>query len=94
MRVQEDGLAEVHDKIAQEMPFPERRLRGVFEELGQGCSKFVTLVRGTGGGSAAGKTKLDKERHKLLVREMVSCVCVCVCVCVCMCVCVCVCVCV
>ena len=81
--MQEDGLAEVHDKIAQEMPFPERRLRGVFEELGQGCSKFVTLVRGTGGGSAAGKTKLDKERHKLLVREMVSCVCVCVCVCVC-----------
>ena len=69
---QEDGLAEVHDKIAQEMPFPERRLRGVFEELGQGCSKFVSLVRGTGGGSAAGKTKLDKERHKLLVREMVS----------------------
>jgi hypothetical protein len=32
----------------------------------------VSLVRGTGGGSAAGKTKLDKERHKLLVREMVS----------------------
>ncbi|XP_076441089.1 otoferlin-like [Babylonia areolata] len=66
----DDGLSEVHEKLAQEMPFPERRLRGVFEELGQGCSKFVTLVRGTGGGSAAGKTKLDKERHKLLVREM------------------------
>ncbi|KAK7100137.1 hypothetical protein V1264_023132 [Littorina saxatilis] len=66
----DDGLAEVHEKIAQEMPFPERRLRGVFEELGQGCTKFVSLVRSTGGGSAAGKTKLDKERHKLLVREM------------------------
>ncbi|PVD23896.1 hypothetical protein C0Q70_17171 [Pomacea canaliculata] len=39
----EDGLNEVHDKIAQEMPFPERRLRGVFEELGQGCSKFDQL---------------------------------------------------
>ena len=57
--------------IEEEQPFPEQRLRAVFEELGQGCSKFVSLVKGTGGGSAAGKTKLDKERHKLLVREMV-----------------------
>ena len=57
--------------IAQETPFPEKRLRGVFEELGSGCSKFVSLVKGTGGGATTGKTKLDKERHKLLVREMV-----------------------
>ena len=57
--------------ISQETPFPEKRLRGVFEELGSGCSKFVSLVKGTGGGAATGKTKLDKERHKLLVREMV-----------------------
>lgn len=64
---QEDGLNEVHDKIAQEMPFPERRLRGVFEELGQGCSKFVSLVKGT-----TGRTRLDKERKNLLVREMVN----------------------
>lgn len=69
--VQEDGLNEVQMMIDEEQPFPENRLRGVFDELGQGCSKFVTLVKGTGGGSAAGKTKLDKERHKLLVREMV-----------------------
>ncbi|XP_041358290.1 otoferlin-like [Gigantopelta aegis] len=66
----EDGYNLVHEMIQTEMPFPEKRLRTVFEELGQGCSKFVSLVKGTGGGSAAGKTKLDKERHKLLVREM------------------------
>ncbi|BFZ16669.1 hypothetical protein BsWGS_19709 [Bradybaena similaris] len=66
----EDGLNEVQMLIDEEQPFPENRLCGVFDELGQGCSKFVTLVKGTGGGSAAGKTKLDKERHKLLVREM------------------------
>ncbi|XP_046585626.1 otoferlin-like isoform X5 [Haliotis rubra] len=65
----EAGISEVQDMIKSETPFPERRLRGVFEELGQGCSKFVSLVKGTAGGSAA-KTKLDKERHKLLVREM------------------------
>lgn len=68
--LQEAGITEVQDMIKSETPFPERRLRGVFEELGQGCSKFVSLVKGTAGGSAA-KTKLDKERHKLLVREMV-----------------------
>ena len=61
----------MNEMIVQETPFPEKRLRGVFEELGSGCSKFVSLVKGTGGGAATGKTKLDKERHKLLVREMV-----------------------
>ncbi|KAH9496796.1 hypothetical protein Btru_010276 [Bulinus truncatus] len=66
----DDGLSQVQLMIEEEQPFPEQRLRMVFEELGQGCSKFVSLVKGTGGGSAAGKTKLDKERHKLLVREM------------------------
>jgi len=58
--------------INQETPFPEKRLRGVFEELGAACSKFVSLVKGTGGGASAGKTRLDKERHKLLVRELVG----------------------
>ncbi|ESO89647.1 hypothetical protein LOTGIDRAFT_125029, partial [Lottia gigantea] len=66
----DDGLQEVHDMIRQEIPFPERRLRGVFEELGHGCSRFVSLVKGSGGGASAGKTKLDRERHKILVRQM------------------------
>lgn len=69
--MQDDGITDVQEMLKQEQPFPERRLRGVFEELGSGCSKFVTSVKGTGGGSSAGKTKLDKERHKLVVREMV-----------------------
>lgn len=55
--------------IVQEQPFPEKRMRGVFEELGSACSKFVSIVKGT---QASGKTKLDKERQKLLIREMVS----------------------
>lgn len=54
--------------IVQEQPFPEKRMRGVFEELGSSCSKFVSVVKGT---QASGKTKLDKERQKLLIREMV-----------------------
>jgi hypothetical protein len=58
--------------LSEEQPFPEKRLRGVFEELGSGCSKFVSVVRGANAGSGAGKTKLDKERQKLLLREMVG----------------------
>ncbi|XP_071147847.1 otoferlin-like isoform X5 [Mytilus edulis] len=66
----EDGIHDFNHMINEEQPFPEKRLRGVFEELGSGCSKFVSIVRSTTAGSGAGKTKLDKERQKLLLREM------------------------
>lgn len=69
---QEDGIHDVNMMLSEEQPFPEKRLRGVFEELGSGCSKFVSVVRGTNAGAGVGKTKLDKERQKLLLREMVS----------------------
>lgn len=69
--LQEDGITDVNEMINQERPFPEKRLRGVYEELGSSCSKFVTIVKGASGGASAGKTKLDKERQKLLIREMV-----------------------
>ncbi|XP_014771959.1 otoferlin isoform X1 [Octopus bimaculoides] len=66
----ENGINEVQDLINQELPFPERRLRGVLEELGLGCSKYITLVKSSGSGGSFSKTKLDKERYKLLVREI------------------------
>ncbi|XP_064604472.1 otoferlin-like [Liolophura sinensis] len=66
----EDSIEDVNEMLQQERPFPEKRLRGLFEELGAACSKFVSLVKGTGGGAASGKTVLDKKRHLLLVREM------------------------
>lgn len=50
---------------------PDRRLRGVVEELSNGCASYNRLVKGTGG-SAAGRTRLDRERHKLCLREVVS----------------------
>ncbi|KAK3090409.1 hypothetical protein FSP39_011632 [Pinctada imbricata] len=64
----DDGISDVQEMIQQEQPFPEKRLRGVFEELGSACSKFVTIVKGSG--TQGAKTKLDKERQKLLIREM------------------------
>lgn len=51
---------------------PDRRLRGVAEELINGCQGYSRLVKGTGG-PQAGRTKLDKERHKICLREIVSC---------------------
>lgn len=47
------------------------KLRGCLEELAVNCIKYVTVTRNaivTGHGS--GKTKLDKERMKLCVREL------------------------
>ncbi|MEQ2162108.1 hypothetical protein GOODEAATRI_016418 [Goodea atripinnis] len=34
---EEDGLNDVHEIIKTEKAYPERRLRGVLEELSQGC---------------------------------------------------------
>lgn len=69
----EDGLADVNEMMKQERPFPERRLRGVLEELGSSCSRYQTLNQGksSGGGAQPGRNKLDKERHRLCQREVV-----------------------
>ena len=70
--VQEEGIADVNEMMKQERPYPERRLRGVLEELASACSKYGTLTQGkSGGGASAGRTKLDKERVKLCQREVV-----------------------
>ena len=68
---QEVGIADVNEMRAQERPFPERRLRGVLDELATGCGRYLSLTQGKVGGAAAGRTRLDKERHKLCQREMV-----------------------
>ncbi|XP_067312338.1 otoferlin [Pseudorasbora parva] len=64
----EEGLNDVQEIIKTEKAFPERRLRGVLEELSIGCSNFVTLANNDQ--NQAGKTKLDRERVKLCMQEM------------------------
>uniref|UniRef100_A0A668ACE1 Otoferlin n=1 Tax=Myripristis murdjan TaxID=586833 RepID=A0A668ACE1_9TELE len=66
----EEGLNDVQEIIKTEKAFPERRLRGVLEELSTGCSRFVTLANKDV--SQAGRTKLDRERLKSCMREMDS----------------------
>ncbi|XP_059837738.1 otoferlin isoform X3 [Hypanus sabinus] len=64
----EEGLNDVQEIIKTEKPHPERRLRGVLEELSSGCTRFVSL--GNKDQNALGRTKLDRERLKTCIREM------------------------
>ncbi|XP_069576232.1 otoferlin isoform X1 [Brachyistius frenatus] len=66
----EEGLNDVQEVIKTEKAFPERRLRGVLEELNIGCSRFVMLANKDV--NQAGRTKLDRERLKSCMREMDS----------------------
>ena len=59
----------MNEMLKQEKQFPERRLRGVLEELATGCSRYVNHISGKSAGS--GRTKLDKERLRLCQREIV-----------------------
>uniref|UniRef100_A0A8C1QKP3 Otoferlin n=2 Tax=Cyprinus carpio TaxID=7962 RepID=A0A8C1QKP3_CYPCA len=64
----EEGLNDVQEIIKTEKAYPERRLRGVLEELSNGCSTFVTLANNDQ--NQTGKTKLDRERLKLCMQEL------------------------
>uniref|UniRef100_A0A6I8RRJ9 Otoferlin n=1 Tax=Xenopus tropicalis TaxID=8364 RepID=A0A6I8RRJ9_XENTR len=65
---QEEGLNDVHEMIKTEKPYPERRLRGVLEELSSSCFRFVTLANKDQ--NQNGQTKLDRERLKSCMREL------------------------
>ncbi|KAI8499157.1 synaptic vesicle exocytosis [Branchiostoma belcheri] len=89
----EEGMNDVQEMITMERPHPERRLRGVLEELSVGCNRFCSLAMGSSelvylevsrcsrfcsllqkasgkDGNSAGRTKLDKERARTLLREV------------------------
>ncbi|KAF4082507.1 hypothetical protein AMELA_G00152170 [Ameiurus melas] len=66
----EEGLNDVQEIMKTEKAYPERRLRGVLEELSTGCNRFVTLANKDQ--NQAGVTKLDRERLKSCLREMES----------------------
>ena len=57
--------------IRQDQIFPERRLRGVLDDLATMCSRYGSLTHAKSM-SATGRTKLDKERMRLCQREVVS----------------------
>ncbi|XP_058826537.1 otoferlin-like [Topomyia yanbarensis] len=68
----EIGLAETNLLIEDEDPTAEVKLRAVLEEVATSCNRYVTITKGALVGPGTGKTKLDKERMKLCLREVES----------------------
>ncbi|XP_071457520.1 otoferlin isoform X1 [Marmota flaviventris] len=66
----EEGLNDVQEMIKTEKSYPERRLRGVLEELSCGCHRFLSLADKDQGHSSC--TRLDRERLKSCMRELES----------------------
>uniref|UniRef100_A0A673UE26 Otoferlin n=1 Tax=Suricata suricatta TaxID=37032 RepID=A0A673UE26_SURSU len=66
----EEGLNDVQEMIKTEKSYPERRLRGVLEELSCGCYRFLSLADKDQGHSS--RTRLDRERLKSCIRELES----------------------
>ncbi|XP_071273262.1 otoferlin isoform X4 [Agelaius tricolor] len=64
----EEGLNDVQEMIKTEKPHPERRLRGVLEELSSGCLRFLSLADKDQHHSS--RTRLDRERLKSCMREL------------------------
>ncbi|KAF4526881.1 hypothetical protein B566_EDAN013792 [Ephemera danica] len=60
----------VHTQLESESPLAEKTLRATLEELVAACAKYVSIARSHGSGASSGKTKLDKERTKLCLREI------------------------
>ncbi|XP_012507917.1 PREDICTED: otoferlin isoform X4 [Propithecus coquereli] len=56
--------------IKTEKSYPERRLRGVLEELSCGCYRFLSLADKDQ--SHSSRTRLDRERLKSCMRELES----------------------
>lgn len=46
------------------------KLRGCLEEVATSCAKYITITKANQAGLGSGKTKLDKERMKLCIREI------------------------
>ncbi|XP_017695225.1 PREDICTED: otoferlin, partial [Lepidothrix coronata] len=61
----EEGLNDVQEMIKTEKPHPERRLRGVLEELSGGCQRFVALADREGLSQQARALRQQVKRHSL-----------------------------
>lgn len=66
----EIGLSDTGHLIEQEDCKAEVRLRGCLEDLATDCNNFLQITKASQTGPGSGKTKLDKERIKLLMREI------------------------
>ncbi|KAI8121686.1 Otoferlin [Lucilia cuprina] len=68
----EDGINETKRLIEDEDPKAEVRLRSILEDLASACLRYQTITKTNSMSAGSGKTKLDKERMKLCLREIES----------------------
>ncbi|XP_065364288.1 otoferlin-like [Calliphora vicina] len=68
----EDGLNETKRLIEDEDAKAEVRLRSILEDLASACLRYQTITKTNSMSAGSGKTKLDKERIKLCLREIES----------------------
>ncbi|XP_050539137.1 otoferlin-like isoform X2 [Daktulosphaira vitifoliae] len=66
----EEGLNEVAFLIDDDDADKEDKLKSVLDELSSSCNHYVNFTKGVGWGEGSGKTKLDKERMKMCLREI------------------------
>ena len=65
-------MAETKRLIEEEDVKAEVRLRSTLEELASSSLRYQTVSKINATGPGSGKTKLDKERMKLCLREVVG----------------------
>ncbi|XP_070555330.1 otoferlin-like isoform X1 [Ptychodera flava] len=67
----EVGLSKVNDMIVKERGKPEKKLRKVMDQLSSDCSEVANLTKPSKS-YRIGKSNLDKERYKYMIKEMES----------------------
>lgn len=64
-------MNEIYHMIETEQSGADRKLRSVLEDLTASCSRYLSISKGAGSAPGLGKTKLDKERRKMCLKEIV-----------------------
>jgi hypothetical protein len=68
-----EGLDDIEEMKRTEKEHPERRLRAVMDDLSSGCQTYLRLVKSggaAGGAGSVGRTRLDRERNRMCLREI------------------------
>ena len=65
-----EGVEDVEEMMRTDKEYPERRLRSVMDDLANGCGTYIRLCKSgaQGGAGSVGRTKLDRERHRMCLR--------------------------